>query len=418
MRILFLSNYFPPYALGGYEQWCAELAEKFRRRGHHVEIVTSLPPADRDPSREEELPAHRSLHLEVEGGLIAASIRFLFSRRRLLQSNLQVLEGIIHSFQPQVALVWGMWNLSRGLPALLERQLADRVVYLICDYWPILPDPFEQHFQHPARNPALGFGKRLVYRLLFRFLPAPPQTVLRLTHPVCISTAVREKLVSAGLPFQHARVVHGGTHAADYAAAGRSRRRQPGRHRLLYAGRIRADKGVTTILRAIARLGSPLQKRLSLDVLGSGEPGFLAELRALVVQERLEGIVRFLPAIPQEEMPVVMAGYDALIFPSEWEEPFSRIILEAMASGMLVIGTLTGGTAEILEDGRTGLAFPAGDANALAGRIRALVEAGDRFDSLARAGQERVLRDFTLDRMAAEIESCLAAVCSEVVSTP
>ena len=41
MRILFLSNFYPPHAIGGYEQWCQEVADRLQARGHVVTVLTS-----------------------------------------------------------------------------------------------------------------------------------------------------------------------------------------------------------------------------------------------------------------------------------------------------------------------------------------------------------------------------------------
>ena len=71
----------------------------------------------------------------------------------------------------------------------------------------------------------------------------------------------------------------------------------------------------------------------------------------------LDSKIRFVGQVDRYEMPSVMIEHDVLVFPSVWEEPLARVVQEAMASGLVVIGTVTGGTAEILRDGVTGLTF-------------------------------------------------------------
>src|SRR5690606_35092850 len=103
-------------------------------------------------------------------------------------------------------------------------------------------------------------------------------------------------------------------------------------------------------------------------------------------------------------MPSVMAKYDALVFPSEWHEPFARTPLEAMAAGLVVVGTTTGGTGEVLVHNETGLTFSAGDPESLAARFRQLVSHRDLGRALAARGQKTVRNYFTLQRMVDEIE--------------
>jgi glycosyltransferase involved in cell wall biosynthesis len=81
-----------------------------------------------------------------------------------------------------------------------------------------------------------------------------------------------------------------------------------------------------------------------------------------------------------------------------------------MASNMVVIGTTTGGTSEILSDGITGLTFPAGDADALSRQIQQLLREPGLAGRLAVAGRQRVLSYFNLERMVNEIEAYLQEV--------
>jgi glycosyltransferase involved in cell wall biosynthesis len=108
-------------------------------------------------------------------------------------------------------------------------------------------------------------------------------------------------------------------------------------------------------------------------------------------------------------MPAVMAEHDALLLLSEWEEPFARIVLEAMAAGLVVIGSLTGGTPEVLIENETGLTFPRGDANVLANQLQRLFGNPDLVRSLADAGRQRVEERFTFSRMVDQLEDALSS---------
>jgi glycosyltransferase involved in cell wall biosynthesis len=81
-----------------------------------------------------------------------------------------------------------------------------------------------------------------------------------------------------------------------------------------------------------------------------------------------------------------------------------------MAAGLVVVGAPTGGTGEILKEGKTGLTFPAGDAAALAAQIVRLVKEPGRRRRLARAGQTRVVEDFSFTRMVDELETTLTTI--------
>jgi glycosyltransferase involved in cell wall biosynthesis len=105
-----------------------------------------------------------------------------------------------------------------------------------------------------------------------------------------------------------------------------------------------------------------------------------------------------------------MTGNDVLLFPSEWEEPFARTLLEGMAVGIAVIGTTTGGSPEILKNGETGLTYQAGDAVQLSKQMLKLAQDKDFREILARSGKSRVNQDFTLDQMVNKFEDLLESL--------
>jgi glycosyltransferase involved in cell wall biosynthesis len=99
-------------------------------------------------------------------------------------------------------------------------------------------------------------------------------------------------------------------------------------------------------------------------------------------------------------------SHDLLVFPSQWDEPFAAVPVEAMSTGMAVVATTAGGTPEAITDGETGLLVPPGDVAALAAAVRRLAE----DDALrlrlgataARAARER----FSFDRYIDRLEEC------------
>jgi glycosyltransferase involved in cell wall biosynthesis len=151
-------------------------------------------------------------------------------------------------------------------------------------------------------------------------------------------------------------------------------------------------------------------RAITLDVVGSGDKGYEAYLQSLIDQFHLEKRVRLMGRVPSHEIPTVFSKHDGFIFPSEWEEPFARVVLEAMAAGLVVIGTTTGGTGEILIEGKTGLTFPPGDARALAAQIQRLLKDPVLHKQLATNGQQCVKERFTFERMVDEIEAYLINV--------
>jgi glycosyltransferase involved in cell wall biosynthesis len=355
------------------------------------------------------------LNLEVEQGqgLLNTAIRLLRDHKRIEQENLSCVHKLVAGFQPEVAMIWGMWNVPRSVPALVEQLLPGRVAYYLCDYWLSYPSAYIQRWQEPSRRVMTQWPKQLIGKPFLSRLAKDPSISLKLEYPICVSKAVQRLLLEAGVPVDHARIIYGGTQVEDFAAVAGSNP-QPGLPdqplRLLFVGRVLPMKGVHTAIRAMGLLADQSTAPITLDIVGRGAPDYETYLRELVKQHHLDQNIFFRGRVHHSEMPALLAQYDALIFSSEWEEPFARTVLEAMAAGLVVIGTTTGGTGEILVEGKTGLTFPACNAEVLADQICRLSNDVKLRQKLARDGRQSVKKYFTFTRMVNQIEDALQAV--------
>jgi glycogen(starch) synthase len=406
-RVLFLSNGYPPGAPGGYEQLCAETAGALTRRGYEVCVLTvGTPPVTRHQDCD-GVRVYRALHPEVAGGVASTALRLL-QRRRLEEESLQALQTVIARERPAAALVWGMWNVPRAVPAALERLLPGRVGYYLCDYWPALPSAYEQQFRTPAVRTMAALPKRLLARPALAYLARQPRPALRLERPICVSRAVRDGLVELGIPIQAASIIHNGIHLSDFPFRSWSHPNETATgFSLLYAGRLVPEKGVPTAIRALALLAGRRAERVTLDLVGSGEPHYERRLRHLVADHGLDSRVSFCGSVARTLMPATLARHHALVLPSEWAEPLPRIPMEAMATGLVVIGTTTGGSGELLVEGKTALTFAPGDAPGLARQIERLLDDPTLGPRLAASGRRWVEARFTLGRMVDQLEAVL-----------
>lgn len=98
-----------------------------------------------------------------------------------------------------------------------------------------------------------------------------------------------------------------------------------------------------------------------------------------------------------------------LLFTSIWDEPFGRVLVEAMAAGLVVIGTGTGGSAEIMTEANS-LRFAPEDADGLAGQIYRAYSDPNLYMTLATAGQQHVLEQFNSARFVNGIEAFLTSL--------
>jgi glycogen synthase len=408
VRLLFVSNFYPPHARGGYEQWCQEVADEFAARGHHISVLTARAPSGSVVADAGSVRVERRLHLEVVSGLAHTLARLVRDRHKIERENLEHVANLIAEFRPDAALVWGMWNVPRSVAALLEELMPGRVAYYFCDYWPSLPTSYEQQLRNPASHWQINALKRLLCAPFLAKLARERSVSLRFDQPICVSHAVRDLLVTRGVPVEHARIIPGGIQIDQFRVSpddDASHQRQG--LRLLYVGRLAPEKGVHTVIRALAHLAQQGERSVTLNLVGASEGGYIKHLQQLVKRYGLGERVTFRGGVARAEIPRILAEHDALVFPSEWAEPFARTVLEAMAAELIVIGTTTGGTGEVLVDGETGLTFAAGDANGLAIQIRRLRDDSASGRRWAAAALQRVETKFTFGRMVDELEATL-----------
>jgi glycosyltransferase involved in cell wall biosynthesis len=234
---------------------------------------------------------------------------------------------------------------------------------------------------------------------------------LKLEHAICVSQAVRQRLSDASLPLTSAKVIYNGIDLAPFLATRKLRvqRRRTDALALLYAGRLSPDKGVHTAIEAIARLAHQ-GYMVTLIILGGGSRDYEAELHRLCRRLGVSDRVMFRGRVPRAQMPEVLSQFDVLVFPAIGPESLPRIVQEAMAAGLAVVGTEVGGMSEILVNGVNGLTFTPGDAHELAMRVEQLILDPNLHSQLAKAGQHTVRERFDIRRMLDEIEVYLQRV--------
>jgi glycosyltransferase involved in cell wall biosynthesis len=167
---------------------------------------------------------------------------------------------------------------------------------------------------------------------------------------------------------------------------------------ILYTGRLAPVKGTRPLLEAAAEvcktvrdarfvLAGPWQMPDKPERWGLGQSAG-AELRGTT----------WLGHVSWQKLADWYRAAALFVMPSYYET-FGISCLEAMAFGLPIVATTAGGLPEVVEDGVTGLLVPPGDSHALAAAIVRLLGDADLRHRMGQAGRERVLREFTVDRV-------------------
>jgi glycosyltransferase involved in cell wall biosynthesis len=408
VRILIVSNFYPPHALGGYELGCRDVVDALRARGHAVTVLTSWHGVGA-PSTDGHVL--RWLHAAPFDPHVArrANARSTLLRREV--SAQRAFDRAVQRSRPHVVYLWNLARLPIALAHRAESQ--GPASYYISDQWLAhWTEPgWYEDLWHQAAGASDGIGSRLTTAALRTAFGAArltwPADRLRLPDVQFCSAFLRDVTMRAGRIPLDSEVVHWGVDCSRFPNAGRPRRTAPGL-RLLVAGQLLPHKGAHTAIEAVRQLHQSGESDVTLTIAGAAhDPAYLSALRRQVAASGLDAAIRFIGPQPRERLPHIYGEHDVLVFPSCGDEPFAITPLEAMAAGLVVVGTLNGGSREVFDDGVNALTFACEDAAACAAQLRRLARDVPLSRRLAECGRRTVLGRFTLERMVDRIEARL-----------
>lgn len=326
MRILVISNLYPPDCLGGYEMGCRQAAEALRDAGHDVLVLTTVPrggPVSSEPSVLRRLrlidiydsfterktgAAAKAVHNQEACGVHAFNVQ-------------TVLEGVAE-FQPDVAYVWNVIGLGGlGLLAALQHVGVPWVMHLM-DRVPAVLCAGNLHGQSVA---SLATAFRRLCRGRF----------------ICCSQTTLDEIAAAGLDLTDRATLIPNWFAAE--AMPRTVYQPDGALRIMYAGSLKSFKGVGIVVDAVALLRDRGYTNFTVDLYGFGEDH---EFRSQIQKHQLGDVVHLKGPRTQAQLNRLYAQYDLFAFPTWAREPFAFAPLEAMAHGCVPILSSTCGNSE------------------------------------------------------------------------
>jgi glycosyltransferase involved in cell wall biosynthesis len=376
VRVLVVSGIWPP-DVGGPASHAPELADFLIRRGHRVEVVTT---ADVGPAAS-GFPIHwvsRGLPRGVRHAAVA---------------------GFVARHGRASDVVYATSMLGR---ASLGASVARRpvVAKLVAD------EAYERARRFGLFDGDLDQFQRFDGGPRVRALRRARNAALRrVDHLVCPSVYLASLAFRWGVPMDRVTVV---PNAAPTLQSLPERKKARARFdvdgpTLAFAGRITRQKALVVALEALGRVDE-----VSLLVAGDGPDA--PQVQREASSRGLDGRVRFLGALGRDDVLALFRAADASLLSSSWEN-FPHTVVEALAVGTPVVATAVGGVPELVRDGENGLLVPPGNADALAGAIRRIVDEPDLRERLAQAAARSVAHLRT-EELYARLEEILAAAAA------
>ncbi len=403
LRVLNITLDYPPPVLGGYGVMCAQVCTWLKQRGHEVLVLTTLPLesgiVSAGPDAEEgAVPVRRTLRSYWDG---SACLDPPFQEALTIEQHNQVqMQRVLATSHPDVVVFWHMGAMSLGLITTTAR-LGFPLVFVIGDDWLCYGGWADAWLrwcnEHPDHAVAVEQSTGLPTRL-------PDLGAMGAFCFVSAWTKRRAEQIG-GWHFPRAEIISPGLSTTEFPPLVEVSD-CPWRWRLLWVGRVIAEKGIETAINAISYLPTDT----TLDIVGPIEPAYRQRLEALTAMLGVASQVSF-SLVSRQQICQRYQQADVTLFTSIMEhEAFGLVPLEAMASGCPVIATCVGGSSEYCLDGVNCVRVPPGDSAALAHAVRQLAQSRDLLQRLVEGGLRTAT--CTLDRQAAGIERSLLIASS------
>ena len=383
------------------------MVDNLRLRGHVVRVLTST-----CGIRSPQCDAEVERKLALNGAFDHPRVTRYAELHDLEVRNTNGLRESIADFQPEVVHIFSLHGLSKSLIFTL-RQARVPTVFDVEDVWlsdEIKDDPWLKWWNQPGLDPArtlkeLAGGRARVdaqapTRMmkgydrvpeLYARSQSPPEpnsiAAFRFERIYFCSQSLKTAAEQAGFVVNHAEVIYPGV--ATQTFVGEVRSASLPTRKLLVVSRLNRASGVLTAVKAL-QIARAAQADVQLTICGKGDSEYIAEVRSLVAQEHLP-VVFVSVSNQRREALALYRQHEVLLYPCEQPEPFSFTPLEAMASGLAVVGTPLGGVGELLRPGENALVFEPGAVGQLAERIQQLVTQPGLRKKLAETGQAEVL---------------------------
>ena len=389
MRILLAHNYYRSSAPSGEDA-------VFLNERTLLESRCEIVPYERHNDDIDESTLGRKVRL----GLNAA-----WSRK-----TYEELSALIHKTQPEIAHFYNTFPLITASAYAACQDKGVPVVQTVQNYRFVCPNGLLLRGGKPCEDCfGTNFLPAIRYRCYRASLPATGAVVWSLlnnrwrgTYNNLVNRYIAptqfgaNKLILGGLPKHRMEVKPNflpvipalGTGSGGYA---------------LFAGRLSSEKGLRTLLEAWKNV-----KGLPLKIAGDGP--LREELQSLAAMQNLP--VEFLGCVSYSEVLNLTRDALFLVVPSEWYEGFPMVVVQALACGTPVIASRLGSLGEIVEEGKTGLKFEAGNPQDLAIRVNELVSDRPRLALMRIHARSTFEEHYTAEKNYSELmEIYQSAIC-------
>lgn len=388
MKVLFAV--YHGLGFGGAEVSTKYLAEGLKQRGHEVIFASH---GHYEGFQNYPLAAYKSIPLfSLQRKLLERSLRRIIKREK---------PDVVHAHD----------RITSVAAVRAARKIGIPVVVHFRDYWVacprsscVAPDGFAYDVCTPEiifkHYPFWRCGWEL-YKLLA--LKAARKVVQQADVKFCNGKMIQRRLELCGV--SGAKVLNILRDLSQFSPRimGGKMQKKFGlrQHIILFVGGLTKTKGVDFITDVMVDI---LQQHSDWCFLIAGEGPLESSLQQMIQESRMQERIVLAGKIPLHEMPSVYRDAAFVVFPSQWEEPLSGVLLEAGAMEMPVIASDRGESKEIIADGQTGMIVAAEDKDAWKGAILTMMRQPRLREAMGKAAAERIQKHYSIEHVSGIVE--------------
>lgn len=362
MKLLFLSNLYPPNEIGGYEKLCYSIAQGMVDKGYEVVVLTSNYGEKKYNHKNQKVINELKLHINSEN-IYTPFLGSEEEKRLINERNINCYKKVIESEQPDLVFIWNLFFLDQSFLSVLCEDNIKKVFFLTDNWLLFFVNPeFIGSYMNQQTTKMRNQNIRHYMKKFIELFPSKKCNIFFQNFSAIFSSNYMLQLYkTAGIKFDESKLIYNGVELKklrNIKKIDRSFFVSEERINLFFAGRIVDVKGLDVLLRSLNLLiNEKRYTNIFLKVIGDNSDSvYMKKINDYIKNHKLERYVSFQKPVSEEKLLEEFQKNDIFIFPSLYE-PFSLTLIYAQASGIPTIASKTGGNPEIIINGKTGMLY-------------------------------------------------------------
>lgn len=407
MKILTISAHFPPHHSGGYGIRVKDIMDGLAERGHEILVLTTKA---KRPVRAREVNSNYPIERVLRNH---SGIKRFLKELYFDVLDVGLIRRYINDFKPDLIYLGHIYPISKQLVPLLSslsiKVLFDEGGNGLKGAWTDHGRWFRLLSDYKFKSKAINFFLPTIRRIILWVNSGklvdhwswPEKMRIIFNSDLNLNNA---ELI--GVPVYNARVVHSGVDSENFIFKPRNNLASP--IKIIIPGRIEPKKGQIDGVRLLDQLNNH-GVNAELTFIGpNSNVDYYAQLVKEIGLLGLEERVGFEDMVSQEELVELYQQADICFFPSYHRSGFSRVPLEAMATGCIVISYGNEGSVEVIKNGITGFLVEPGEINEVGEIIGLLAASSTMVKEVCANAREEVVEKYSLPTYISQIEEILS----------